>query len=645
MSIRPFRILAQTLLTIALFLGTLAAQTCSPPPTPPNLNTRNEGAADQAFEAVVIAGSGCMVAGDNDACRTSIADLENLSTQALLASSNTGRCAATGTDDGGAPLSAIQKKWYLNRSAFWLDLYKSLQQQGEAVNNGTYKISDGARSAFLGVAPQPKHPVITSKVVTGTSSITVNVDVSDFSPSAISQISVCVWAQKPNNPNAMDCTDPNSTLKAAPLSNDNVMTDANKNSYVPVTADGPLTLNLKTSLQTPQYVSIAQRSRVNGMDRQISSAEALAVGLASQCNRNPGLTPYSDCDMKFSIIAGVEQGAQSSLPSATSPFLSIFTTAPEDGRYKAWGSVRLLGAPQATSTNGVVSSFTDPAGNITTQTFSSIGTSLDFMIGGEIVLTNPGAKMYSVSLVAGYGGTTPLTANTLNQAFKAPAFGTVECMTLQSRFMQQFASDNIIAGTGTNAGATPSCLVNSNSVTSAAGAATTTYTPVTTIGFSNQDRSSFLGKALFGIRTIDRFPGSGSQFCGDADSSKQIGPCARGVVDFVFGQDASVTAGHMRHFVFKINAVHPLPVKSVSILYLFGSVTLRFNRNTNFAPLILQSGDVTALSGNGSSAVPNAAVVILPLTQPDRDFYRFGVGVDIQGIFKKLFSSPAPAAQ
>ena len=270
-----------------------------------------------------------------------------------------------------------------------------------------------------------------------------------------------------------------------------------------------------------------------------------------------------------------------------------------------WGFVRLLGAPKASSTNGVVSAVTDPAGNITTQTFSGIGTSVDFMLGAEYIIIGRGARMYSVSLIGGYGGTTPLASNSLNQAFKSPGFGTVECVTLQSRFAPQFKADDIIAGTTTNAGATPTCLVNANSVTSTTKASTVTYTPVTTIGFSNQDRTNFLGKALFGIRTIDRFTGSGSSYCGDLDATQKIGPCSRGIVDFVFGQDASVTGGQMRHFIFKVDGVHPLPVKSVSFLYLFGSATIRFTRNTNLPPLVLQSGDIASLTGNGANAVPN----------------------------------------
>jgi hypothetical protein len=373
---------------------------------------------------------------------------------------------------------------------------------------------------------------------------------------------------------------------------------------------------------------------------------------ATQCNKSPGdvthdtpnNTPYSDCDWKLSFIGGVEQGAQSSSPSKTNPFLSVFTRAgPDKLPIFLWADVRLLGAPQAASTNGVISAVTDPAGNVTAQTFSTVGTSVDFMFGGEYQISPLGKRQYSISLIGGYGATTPLAANSLAQDFKSPAFGTVECNIVQSRFKSEFQGFGIIPGTPTNAGGSPACLVNSNSITSASGSAVTTDTPVTNIGFSNQDRTNFLGKWYVGVRTIHRYLGNGNKFCGSTDTNNkdQVGPCQRGVVDFLFGQDASVTGGKMHNFVFKVDAVYPLPAKSVSFLYLFGSASLRFARNINSPPLILQAGDIGSLTGNGPSAIPNAAVVVLPLTQPNKDFYRFGVGVDIVNIFKKLYASPS----
>ena len=385
-----------------------------------------------------------------------------------------------------------------------------------------------------------------------------------------------------------------------------------------------------------------------------TTAAAAKITPVIQCNKglkapNVNDTPYSDCDLSFSLIGGVEQSAQSSLTSETTPFLRVFTRASlsDTSPINIWGLVRVLGAPTTSSTQGVISVVTDPSGNLTPQTFSTIGTSIDYMVGAEVVLSP--AKAYTVSLIAGFGGTTPLQANTLSLAYQAPAFGTVECNQLYTRFSNQFGSDNIALGANSGASAnaaTATCLVNKNSPTSAGA---TTFTPVTTIGFSNQDRTSFLGKDLIGFRTIDRFLGPGNKACGTADPTNQVGvgPCARGIVDWTFGQDASVTGGQMRNYIFKVDGVHPLPVASVKFIYLFGSASIRLSRNTNYAPLILQSAAVSTLTGTGSSAIPNTSAVVLSLVQPNRDFYRFGVGVDLNQIFTKLFtavSKPAAAA-
>lgn len=139
--------------------------------------------------------------------------------------------------------------------------------------------------------------------------------------------------------------------------------------------------------------------------------------------------------------------------------------------------------------------------------------------------------------------------------------------------------------------------------------------------------------------------GSGNVACGDTDPVHLIGPCERGIVDWTFGQDASITGGQTGKWVFKVDAVHPLPVPSVHFLYLFGSVTIRVSRNTNYPPLILKSADISSLTGTGTNAVPNPSVVVLSLVQPDRDFYRFGVGINLNQIFTKLFSAPVAPIQ
>ena len=187
MRMRQLCLLAGTLCMIALSCANLAAQSC---PAPPAENQAEHDASD-AFANAVVESGGCTIAGDNAGCRNSSSALTSLRTLALAASGAAAQCAANGVS-GGAPLTADAKQWYVKRFAFWLNLYQSLQQSDSAVTQGVYKISDYVRSAFLGVAPPPKPPTITSEVIAGSNSVTVKVDVADFTPSGTSDIYVCV---------------------------------------------------------------------------------------------------------------------------------------------------------------------------------------------------------------------------------------------------------------------------------------------------------------------------------------------------------------------------------------------------------------------------------------------------------------------
>jgi hypothetical protein len=83
-----------------------------------------------------------------------------------------------------------------------------------------------------------------------------------------------------------------------------------------------------------------------------------------------------------------------------------------------------------------------------------------------------------------------------------------------------------------------------------------------------------------------------------------------------------------------------MPVPSISFLYLFGSASLRLhNLPTSLSPLVLLNSPTTGSST--PPTVPNAAVLVLPMTQPDRDFYRIGIGININQIFTALVKPKA----
>lgn len=309
----------------------------------------------------------------------------------------------------------------------------------------------------------------------------------------------------------------------------------------------------------------------------------------------------NDCKQEFQLVGGVEESGFSSLGLNTNAFLQAFTQSSQPN-LPVWGRIRLLGAPQQAS-NGIVSTFTDPTGTLQKQDFSTVGQAIDFVAGAQVNLFhNYGA--YSFNPIVGAGFTTPLNSQNVVLRYQTPDPAAFECQELfdPNRFGNDLAARGVVKGTS-------SCLMAPGG------------TAIQQLAFSNQDRSNFLGKWGVGIRTITRFDkGAGN----DPE---------RGVVDLVFGQDATLTGGAMHKFVLKIDGVHPLPIKNNKYLYLFGSAGIRLVHNQNLDPLILQTVDIT----KGSPAIPSPQVLVLPLRQSNRDFYRIGIGLDLKEIFTKLF--------
>jgi hypothetical protein len=293
----------------------------------------------------------------------------------------------------------------------------------------------------------------------------------------------------------------------------------------------------------------------------------------------------------MSLIAGVEQSGYSSLTQSTDPFLQAFIHT-----YYGWARIRLLGAPQP-STQGIVSLFTDPTGQLTSQDYTKVGAAIDFVFGPQIPIKPATFKYGGLKFITGLGFTTPLPSNTVTLTYKAPPAGSQECLTLVDRFSVK---------NGYSPGLTPA----------PAGSAGCLANGVTDVAFSNQDRSSFLLKYGAGVR----FAG----LCRD----KACDTPGFGNYDLVIGQDAAITRGILRHFVLKLDGEYPLPY-SGNYLYLFGSAAIRFERNKDQTPLILQTETSTV-------TIPSTTVVVLPLQQPDRDFYRLGVGLNISQIFTKI---------
>lgn len=347
----------------------------------------------------------------------------------------------------------------------------------------------------------------------------------------------------------------------------------------------------------------------------------------------PDMAPGTTPEFYYTLIGGIEQGGLSSKPSQTAPFARVYIQSGAIGRRETrlWTSVRLLGAPSQTDTQGIFSVFADPTGQITSEKLSSVGTAIDFTVGGAYRLTHWDTGN-SADLIIGFGGTTPLESDKVTQAFTVPVFGTAECNILYGKLRSDLTNPAFgvqQSKTGVATGSTTACLLNTNSATSANGA--TTYAPITTLAFSNQDRTSFLLKDLIGVRLNHTVKSDKDKLCSDTTVS-----CYLGSLDLSFGHDSAITGGVLRgnRWIAKADALYPIVATSRTTVYVFGSFSTRLERNTtDNTPLILQAATLSTVSGTGTTAVPNLNTLVLPLRQPDRDFYRVGVGIDLLGLF------------
>jgi hypothetical protein len=351
--------------------------------------------------------------------------------------------------------------------------------------------------------------------------------------------------------------------------------------------------------------------------------------------RNVG--PYTDCTFDYMLIGGIEQSDLSAKDTVTEGFYDLFIRRPVDSDWGSlWFRSRFLGTPGSSSTQNVVAAAIDPSGTLTTSGLAQSVASIDYVVGFQLDLLNKLAKnsgnhRMTYSPIVGFGATSPLSSTTTVLGLKVPDYGTEECNQLQQRFGTAQGYNPALPGTGVyDAAEHIGCVVQPNSDHTQPG------TQITTIAFSNEDRSSFLLKWGAGLRIIDRY----------SPNCNETGGCSRLMADFTLGKDQSLTGGSFKSTVFKADAI--IPVMSTGF-YFFGSSATRITPNKTLPPLILTP--VTIVSGSGTcptdssgatACVPSPNVFVLPYRQQDRDFYRIGIGIDIAKVFK-IFNRPAEA--
>ena len=643
------RVSPAILLVVLLAIASSSFSQCVIPSSE-NLNA-DESAANRGLTQVLVDASTCpsLTAATQKACQKRSQELTALRAAAIALQAADGYCAYTGKDTSNSPLPAPAKTSYTQHAQFWADLAAAIPDP----NDGSVDVNAfqarylSLSSITLPIAP-PSAPTTSTKIVDGATVLQVQaqkVDTATYPSQA--KLQVCVFSgAAPVDPDCTKAQTPTSSPSIAPVTIVNGGADGKtKANYINADSSGSASITLATAISAGNTVYFVQYDKdAAGGNQQAVISKPYPVTV-TQCNKKFATQPFSDCDWTFSIIGGIEQSGLAAEATQTEGFLRVFTRAGVGNKFQTFAAIRLLGAPTQSSASGVVSAFSNPDGTITTQSLTSVGYAIDYSVGFETLPWFHAKHRWSVSAIGEFGGTTPLNSTTIAAAYKAPAYGTVECQQFFQRFQNYFnlPTYNIAQGTATNvtpptgSASATSCLVNKNDPSGTS--PNITYAPINNIGFSNQDRTAFLGKWYGGVRTINRFRQKNAVACGDTDPANGIAPCARGIVDVLFGADASINGGLFRPWVFKVDAVHPMPIKGTSYLYIFGSFSVRMAHNMNQTPLVLQAGDLSALTGTGSTAVPNVNTVVLPLVQPNRDFYRFGIGLDVSCIFTKIFGS------
>ncbi len=163
------------------------------------------------------------------------------------------------------------------------------------------------------------------------------------------------------------------------------------------------------------------------------------------------------------------------------------------------------------------------------------------------------------------------------------------------------------------------------------------------------DRDRFLRQWYGGLR-LKTF------YCDDSECNrfKNSFPA---IVDFMFGQNEAVTGGSRKHggtldpnnpdkligqknaYVLRVDGFYPFPIKEASFIYFYGTAIMKVGGGGAkiTTPLFLDNPGTTVEISDPKVYMPPTN--ILRLQQPDRDYYKFGVGVNLTDLLNRK-SSP-----
>ena len=135
------------------------------------------------------------------------------------------------------------------------------------------------------------------------------------------------------------------------------------------------------------------------------------------------------------------------------------------------------------------------------------------------------------------------------------------------------------------------------------------------VAFVSKDRDKFFRQWYAGVRFRTHYKSAGA-------------PRLDSVLDLAIGQNEAITGGHLSRAVVRIEGFYPLPVGN-GFIYLYGTVLARPKPVSETEPLLMRPAA-------SSVVVPAPDVEVRSIPQVDKDFYRFGIGVDVLRLVKQL---------
>jgi hypothetical protein len=143
------------------------------------------------------------------------------------------------------------------------------------------------------------------------------------------------------------------------------------------------------------------------------------------------------------------------------------------------------------------------------------------------------------------------------------------------------------------------------------------------IAFAQPERDTFFGQWYAGVRLKTH------HYDSTTASSESRFP---GIIDLTFGQNAAVSGGELGAGLelLRLEAFYPLPTekKGLKAIYFFGTVFKHLERGRESNAIILKGSKVEVPS-------PEVYVHTLSSSERRRDFWSFGVGVDLIALIPK----------